>query len=65
MNIEFRLPDLIVVIALRGLVGDGMNVHGRVLWLTGELTKLLAKLFLKLVGKTILGAEEDDTSLGN
>lgn len=34
--------DFIILVALEGLVGDGVNVHGGISGLAGQLTELLA-----------------------
>lgn len=40
-----------------------MDVHGGIGRLAGQLAELLAKHFLKVICKLILGTEEDNTTL--
>ena len=57
--------DLIVLVALERLVGNWVDVKGRIRWLASQLTKLLAKDLLSIVVQVILCTEEDNTTLGN
>jgi hypothetical protein len=48
---------------LKGLVGDGMDMHSRIDGFPGEFAHHLAQLPLEVVGEVILSAEEDNTAL--
>ena len=57
--------DLIVVVALEASVANRVDMQGRVLWLSGELTELVAENLLIVIGEAILRAEKDHTALGH
>jgi hypothetical protein len=60
---EINPPDFVILVALKTLVGDRVNVHGGLSGLAGQFTQFLAKDLLQVVGEVVLGAEEDNTTL--
>lgn len=59
---DLRIGDLVT---LTLWVKDWVDVKTRCLWLAGEKTNSLDQLLLEIGSKVILGAEENDTSLGD
>lgn len=46
-------------------IDDRMNMQLGGFWFAGKLAKALGQFFLKAVIQTVLGAEKDDTALGD
>ncbi len=46
-------------------VADGVDVQTRGSGLSGQFAQTIDKLFLQVVGQVVLGAEEDDATLGD
>lgn len=58
--------DLVVVAAvLAGRVADGVDVQAGRLGLAGQLAETVDKLLLQVIREVVLGAEKNDTPLGD
>jgi hypothetical protein len=57
--------DFVILVALKGLVRDGVNMKGGLCWLASHLAKLVAKSFLGVVVEIVLSTEEDYATLGH